>query len=169
VILVINKGLWLGGQMEHSLINPYQIRVNEGQLSDDPTNQDRLFGITIEGVEIPFKMKGSTCMFHTRTPTSWELENCRHIELTSDLEWDPSDIHFGDENEHPTDDGLTTVQAYQTRHHKSDIDPATLSRMWGIGLETAWNTIRVTTQQGIRHAIHPITRQYRTDYMALWH
>jgi len=68
VILVINEGLWLGGQMEHSLINPYQIRVNEGQLSDDPTNQDRLFGITIEGVEIPFKMKGSTCMFRTRTP-----------------------------------------------------------------------------------------------------
>ena len=56
-----------------------------------------------------------------------------------------------------------TVSA--NRH--SDISPETLSRHWAIGVETARKTLRVTTQQGIRQAIHPITRRYRTDTMSM--
>jgi len=169
-ILVINEALWMGDHMAHSLINPYQMRAIGVQLNDDPTALDRFFGIKHDLVDIPFRMRGSTCLFHTRTPMQWELDNCEHIELTSDTKWDPNDVIFGLEVECQTSDRLARgTYAYDTRHRRPNLDPATLSRQWGIGLETAKNTLKCTTQAGIRHAIHPLTRRYRTDYMALRH
>jgi hypothetical protein len=48
-----------------------------------------------------------------------------------------------------------------TRH--SIVTPEALSNKWRIGLDTAKNTLKVTTQFGIRHATHPLKRRYRTD------
>jgi hypothetical protein len=53
----------------------------------------------------------------------------------------------------------------ENRH--SDISPESLSAKWRIGLNTARDTLKVTTQQGIRQAVRPITRRYRTDTMSL--
>ena len=53
----------------------------------------------------------------------------------------------------------------QTRH--SEITPKELARKWRIGLQAAKDTLKVTTQHGIRHAIHPLKRRYRTDHMSL--
>jgi hypothetical protein len=36
--------------------------------------------------------------------------------------------------------------------------PKDLARLWNISLQTAKDTVRVTTQKGIRTAIHPMTR-----------
>ena len=40
------------------------------------------------------------------------------------------------------------------------VTPDTLAKKWLIGLETAKNTFKVTTQNGLRQAIHPLQRQY---------
>ena len=53
----------------------------------------------------------------------------------------------------------------KNRHHH--ISPDTLSRKWGCGLKTAMNTLKGTTQLGIRSAIGPLTRRYRTDLLQL--
>jgi len=152
--------------MEHSLINPNQIRATGIKLCDDPTDPYRDLGIEVEGITIPFHMEGSICSFKSRTPTDWELKNCRHIELTSDAEWEPDGLHFGLHSESLLDAPIT-ISAYKTRHRRSDISPEVLARQWGIGLATARQTLQVTTQAGIRHALHPLTRRYRTDTMAL--
>jgi hypothetical protein len=39
--------------------------------------------------------------------------------------------------------------------------------MWGIGIEKAKETLSVTTQRGIRQAIHPLHCRYRTDCLNL--
>ena len=41
------------------------------------------------------------------------------------------------------------------RHHK--LNPEYLSQKWSIGLNTAKNTIKVTTQLGVRLALGPLT------------
>ena len=51
------------------------------------------------------------------------------------------------------------------RHFKAS--PDALFRKWNIGLEAARNTSRVTTQVGVRTAVRPITRRFRTDMMTL--
>ena len=42
-----------------------------------------------------------------------------------------------------------------------------LSKAWNIGLDTAAKTLQVTTQQGVRTALHPIQRRYRVDHLQL--
>ena len=49
---------------------------------------------------------------------------------------------------------------------KTATDPVSLMRRWNIGIESATKTIRATTQRGIRHAAHPMTRRYRTDLLS---
>jgi len=56
--------------------------------------------------------------------------------------------------------------AYSATRH-SIVTPELLSRQWSIGLDTARQTLRATTQNGIRTAIHPITRRYRVDHLHL--
>ena len=44
------------------------------------------------------------------------------------------------------------------------LDPQTLADNWGIGIETAKRTIKVTTQRGIRTVLHPtLSRRFRTN------
>ena len=54
-----------------------------------------------------------------------------------------------------------------SRDRHCDISPESLSQKLRIGLNTARNTLKVTTQQGIRQNKYPITRRYRTDTMSL--
>jgi hypothetical protein len=42
-----------------------------------------------------------------------------------------------------------------------------ISRIFGVGLETADRTLQSTTQLAIRHAIHPIQRRFRTEVAQL--
>eukprot|EP00980_Cylindrotheca_fusiformis_P007870 scaffold1674_cov96-Cylindrotheca_fusiformis.AAC.1 len=46
---------------------------------------------------------------------------------------------------------------------QSVITAERLAQQFNIGLETARNTLKVTTQKGLRSAVHPISRRYRTD------
>jgi hypothetical protein len=52
-----------------------------------------------------------------------------------------------------------------TRHTK--VNPSTAAKKLGVSLEMAERTLRVTTQQGIRTAIHPMTKRYRVDRLHL--
>ena len=61
----------------------------------------------------------------------------------------------------------TKVDSMMSNQRHSTVNAEELSRKWGIGLETAKKTLKVTTQFGIRHALHPLRRRYRTDPMSL--
>jgi hypothetical protein len=51
------------------------------------------------------------------------------------------------------------------RHSK--VSPEELARKWNIGIRTAKDTLKVTTQRGIRTAVHPMTRRMRVDHLHL--
>jgi len=126
--------------------------------------------MTIQDTFIPFTMARTTCSFSTRIPMNWELENCPHLEITSDAEWNPSAPHFSqDLGDSPEDFFEAGVLAYDTRHRRPDVAPEELARQWGIGIDMAAKTLKATTQAGIRHAVHPLNWQYRTDNMTLRH
>ena len=50
-----------------------------------------------------------------------------------------------------------------TGKRHNTVTPEMISKKWGCGLNTARNTLAGTTQLGVRSAIGPLTRQYRTD------
>ena len=93
-ILIVNEALWFGDTMKYSLINPNQVRANGISLCDDPTDPYWHLGMILQRTFIPFVMAGSACMFTTRTPTDWELGNCPHFEITSNVKWNPNQVHF---------------------------------------------------------------------------
>lgn len=94
-ILMINQALYFGNEMNHSLINPHQIRVTGVQLSDDTYDYQRYFGIVHPDPPIPFDSQGAKVYFNSRTPTDHELETCETIILTNDSEWDPQNVELG--------------------------------------------------------------------------
>ena len=57
--------------------------------------------------------------------------------------------------------------AVNSKQRHSEITPESLATKWKIGLQAAKDTLKATTQLGIRHAIHPLKRRYRTDHMSL--
>jgi hypothetical protein len=90
LIVRFNQILWYGQNLAMSLINPNQLRHFCVRVSDDPTDQTREFGIVGDDFRVPFKMSGTIILFKSRVPTLWEMENCRIIELTADVPWNPT-------------------------------------------------------------------------------
>ena len=97
-IFVVNEGLYYGTKLDHSLFNQMQIRTNGIQVWDNPFDKDRPFGMEIPQVFVPFHMNGIKVQFKTRAPTSQELENCLHINLTSRNLWNPQDVSISKVN-----------------------------------------------------------------------
>eukprot|EP00956_Cyclotella_meneghiniana_P012523 scaffold17820_cov42-Cyclotella_meneghiniana.AAC.5 len=219
VILIINEALYFGNQMDHSLVNPNQIRAYGIDVSNNPYDRERDFGIQHDDCFVPFSTEGSTVYFDTFVPTDHQIETLRHIELTSNEEWDPSNVNMQkyqprgttrfvqqmhrnpiSRNEAETDLHLSSISecfcpstfaqcliesvhvesrqdidttdnrsaaevVSNTRH--SVITPERVSQVFGVGLNTAEQTITVTTQKGIRRAIHPLNRRYRVNHLDL--
>jgi hypothetical protein len=93
MILVINEGLFMSDHMEHSLINPNQLRAFGTEIQDNPFDR-RPMVLTDpeEEVSIPLSLKGSIVVLQTRTPTQTELETCKHLVLSSPREWNPNEL-----------------------------------------------------------------------------
>lgn len=55
------------------------------------------------------------------------------------------------------------IQKVQSSQHKGRAVKEDLAKMWNIGLDTAANTLKATTQLVVRQALHPIQRHSRTE------
>lgn len=55
------------------------------------------------------------------------------------------------------------IQSNFTSARHSSITPEHLSDTWRISLDNARKTLKVTTQYGVRHAVHPLRKRYKTD------
>lgn len=64
-----------------------------------------------------------------------------------------------DEEVYPMDKQSRKLFALSSSEKRSALTPETLSKHWGIGLETAKRTIQVTTQAGIRNVLAPGERK----------
>lgn len=96
VLLVLHECLYYGTSLKHTLWNPNQLRHNGVLVNDNPydTSPNRLT-IQAENLTIPLHTVGTKVQFVTRSPTDYELENCRRIELTNMNLWNPKDVVLG--------------------------------------------------------------------------
>lgn len=233
-ILDVYHGFDMSQDQDPSLINPNQLRANNIKVDDCPIHlsldHSSTHSITFpeQEVTIPLELKGVILYFHTRLPSTEEIDSCEHIALTSVVEWDPHSQDFLEQEQIAKKSINNTIAVISTKLSLTQQDPAlqdmlpgettmileeisptfseeqflsllesnirvklpplednatarsgiigatiskprtssrnaeTLSRQWGIGLETAERTLRVTTQRGTRTALHPLHRRYRT-------
>jgi hypothetical protein len=99
-LLIVNEGLWFGGRMHCSLLNPNKIRHNGNDVHDNPYDQSRPLAITVysdnqeEPIHIPMSFHGTILKWNTRTPTNDELDTLPHYHLSSPHEWNPHSIRL---------------------------------------------------------------------------
>ena len=96
-LLIINEGLYYGTKLDHTLVNPNQIRHYGINFRDNPYDPMRDLSIEVnDELTIPLNTSGTKVQFVSRTPTQEELETCPRVVLTSPSEWNPKDIRLGE-------------------------------------------------------------------------
>jgi hypothetical protein len=82
-IMTINEGLWYGNQMNHSLINPNQLRHFQINVCDSPFDK-RGMHITdpVTNISIHLLIKGTIIYADSHAPSDQELQICCHVVLT---------------------------------------------------------------------------------------
>jgi hypothetical protein len=95
LILVFNEAIWMGNHLDHSLLNPNQLRHHGITVQDNPyANSSLHLASHEEEFIMPLRADGSTIYFDSRTPTNHELAHSPHITMSSHTEWNPRDVQF---------------------------------------------------------------------------
>ena len=108
-ILVFGQALYLGDQLEHTLICPNQARYNNVIVDDVPRHlchekrSTHSIYFPDEDIRLPLKLKGVISHIDIRYPSQQEINNCRWLVVTGDEEWNPYDTSFADNEEGATD------------------------------------------------------------------
>ncbi len=188
VILIVNQALYFGNQLQHILLNPNQIGSNNVQVDDIPVhlsaNSSHSIIVNEENLIIPLNLKGLISYFQVRRPTIVEIENCQHVVLTSEEEWNPYLPNFEDlESKARHQGSKLSIAAINTQcieysdpvlktvHDKANqreiasikmnaknlfIKEQDLATKWAIGLTDASDTVKATTQKFIKSSLHSI-------------
>jgi hypothetical protein len=94
-ILVFHEAIWMGDQLDKSLLNPNQLRHHAVIVQDNPFDSQSLhLSSHDDEITIPMYADGTVIYFLSRTPTDFELSHCRHVQLSSNSPWDPRDVQF---------------------------------------------------------------------------
>jgi hypothetical protein len=100
LILIMNQALYLGNQLENSLLCPNHIRSHGVVVNDVPIHLSFKDACThficfpTEEVRIPLDMYGCISYISMRLPSKDEIANCTWLEMTSAIKWDPYAIEF---------------------------------------------------------------------------
>jgi hypothetical protein len=122
-ILVFNEALYYGEKLDHTLINPNQVRSYGIPFWDNPFDPTRSLSIDVnDDFHIPLRSVGTKLMFASRVPTTTELETCEHIPMTSSAPWNPGEVamlqatHQGGRTTHPWKRQVATVDSAHDRY-----------------------------------------------------
>ena len=93
-ILIFNEALWMGDTLQHTLVNPNQLRAYGTTVQDNPFSPSPLSFDPTNGPVIPLTTMGTIIYCTTRAPSDHELSSLPHIILSSSATWDPHNIVF---------------------------------------------------------------------------
>ena len=82
--------------MDHTLINPNQLRHFDTEVQDNPYHATDTMSITSPNGEFMacLQSQGTHVFLNTWRPTKTQLSSLPHIVLTSPRKWDPHKIEF---------------------------------------------------------------------------
>ena len=83
----------MGDKLDHTLVNPTQLRAYGVNIQDNPFNAKPL-SITTDDASVELYSEGTIICGDTRTPTESELSQIPRLILTSPHDWDPHNVCF---------------------------------------------------------------------------
>ena len=93
-ILIFNETLWMGDTLQHTLVNPNQLRAYSTTVQDNPFASSPLIFDPPTGPVIPLTTMGTIIYCNTCAPSDHKLSSLPHITLSSSATWDPHNIVF---------------------------------------------------------------------------
>ena len=102
LILVFNEALWLGYQIQHTLLNPNQLLSFGMLVKDYPFASDEPICIESGNGDaiLPLHTEGTIIYPDICTPTDKDLSQFPHIKMTSPHHWNPSKVQFPNISRH---------------------------------------------------------------------
>ena len=102
-VLITREALHFGGHLHQTLLNPNQLHANGLIVADTPRQFDNNSSHSIKmpkrGVATPLSLNGTISVFSTSKPMWEEHNTLPHIELTSDVPWEPSSVEHAEREE----------------------------------------------------------------------
>ena len=96
-ILVINEDLYYSNDLDHSLINPNQVRAYWIDLWDNPFDQQIFLTIALnDEVTILKKAMGKKILYKTRVRTELGMRTCQYITMPIPQAWKPSQVNLSE-------------------------------------------------------------------------
>ena len=96
-ILVVNEDLYYDKKLDHSLMNPNQVRAYGINFWGNSFDQQR--GLTIalndEG-KIPKQSMGTMILYNTQVPTEPEMRTCQYITMMSLQAWETIQVNLSE-------------------------------------------------------------------------
>jgi len=175
-ILIIHEALYFGDSMDHSLVNPNQLRAFGIDVYDNPYDTYPMGIQLTDNKRLPFRSDGSTIYFTTWSPTDEEMNTYEHIVVTSDLPWDPHSLVMpGGDNEDDTASNnyarfMHEMKSNERHHHRYESDCVAISidgNTEQLLYERMIQSVRVTAERHINE-LHSSTRHstYTTEHVA---
>ena len=84
----------MGYTLQHTLVNPNQLRVYSMTVQDNPFASSPLKFDPLTGPTIHLTTMGTNIYCNTRAPSDHELSTLPHIPLSSSATWDPHNVVF---------------------------------------------------------------------------
>jgi hypothetical protein len=137
VILILNEAIWMADKLEHTLVNPNQLRAFGISVQDNPFSDAPIYIATEDSEDVlPLTCSGTILMANTRTPTDKELSTCRHIVLSSEHDWDPKNVRFPQASRTVEEEISRTVGAVTSESYRDydDCGESSDSMLFDIGL-----------------------------------
>ena len=92
-LLIFHESLWMGDKLDHTLVNPNQLRAYGVSVQDNPFNTKPL-SITTDDASVKLYLEGMIICGDTQMPTKSKLGRLPRLILTSPHDWDPHNICF---------------------------------------------------------------------------
>ena len=92
-LLIFHESLWMGDKLDHTLVNPNQLRAYSVSIQDNPFD-DKPLSITTDDASVELYSEGTVICGDTRTPTDSEMSQFPRLILTSPHDWDPHNVCF---------------------------------------------------------------------------
>ena len=130
-ILIFNEALWMGDTLQHTLVNPNQLRGYGTTVQDNPFSSSPLKFEPPTGPTTPLTTMGTIIYCDTHAPNDCELSTLRHIHLSSSATWHPHNVVFPthcveEEESHPQISQISSISSSANDLTSTLHDPATL-------------------------------------------
>ena len=148
-LLIFHESLWMGNKLDHTLVNPNQLRAYGVSVQDNPFDAKPL-SITTDSVSVELYSKGPIICGDSRTSTESELSQLPRLIVTSPHDWDPHNVCFPSSSCQSSDnmsiESNHSIFAVDTLLQHTNYDPIMVASLMSSHVQVAEVTAPSTLQ-----------------------